>query len=83
MRSFRAVVFSVTVLALAACADERQSPMEPEGRLAPSEQAPLHAAPAGKAVEGSYIVVLKEGANARSVMAIAGIDPRFEYTPRR
>src|SRR5688572_16630677 len=45
------------------------------------EAAPLVAASAAtRAVPGSYIVVLKEGENPRSVAAIAGVDPRFVYT---
>ncbi|HEX5869213.1 MAG TPA: S8 family peptidase, partial [Longimicrobium sp.] len=31
-------------------------------------------------VDGSYIVVLKEGADARSVAAVAGVSPRHVYT---
>ena len=32
------------------------------------------------AIEGQYIVVLNEGANPRSVAAVAGISPRYVYT---
>lgn len=58
---------------LAACADQGS---EPEAlRETP---APVYSAQ-GAAVEGEYIVVLKQGANARSVAAIAGVNPRYVY----
>jgi subtilisin family serine protease len=65
------VMFGAT-LALAACSD--QSPVS--GR-APTA-APLLSAGAG-GIEGSYIVVLNEGANPRSVAAIAGVEPGHVY----
>ena len=34
----------------------------------------------GKAIPNHYIVVVKEGADARAVAAIAGVQPKFEYT---
>ena len=40
----------------------------------------LSASDAGRAVEGQYIVVLEEGANPRSVAAVAGVSPRYVYT---
>ncbi|HEX5869390.1 MAG TPA: S8 family peptidase [Longimicrobium sp.] len=42
--------------------------------------APLLAAAPGTGVDGEYIVVLKEGANPRSVAAITGAGPRHVYT---
>jgi len=60
---------------LAACADQGSEP-QAAGRSAP---APLYSAQ-GQAVAGSYIVVLNEGASARSVAAVAGVDPHFVYT---
>jgi aqualysin 1 len=59
---------------LAACSDQGSEP-EVARRDAP---APVFAAQ-GAAVEGSYIVVLKDGADARSVAAVAGVNPRFVY----
>ena len=41
--------------------------------------APLLSAGAG-AIEGSYVVVLKEGADPRSVAAVAGVSPNYVYT---
>jgi subtilisin family serine protease len=63
----------LAALALAACGDG-----SPTAARTPAS-APLLAA-RGAAVEGSYIVVTKEGADARSVAAAAGVAPRFVYT---
>jgi len=63
-----------SLAALAACSDGSVT-----GARAP-EAAPLRAAAAGAAIEGSYIVVLEEGADPRSVAAVAGVEPQFVYT---
>lgn len=60
---------------LAACADQGSEPQVTR-RDAP---APLFSAQ-GQGVDGSYIVVLNEDANPRSVAAVAGVEPRFVYT---
>ena len=65
---------AVGALALAACSD--QSPVS--SARAP-EAAPLMVASAN-GIDGSYVVVLKEGANPRSVAAIAGVEPNFVYS---
>jgi subtilisin family serine protease len=57
-------------LALVACADQDVRLLSPE-----SSEPVLSAA----SLEGSYIVVLKEGANARSVAAITGVSPDHVY----
>ena len=62
-------------LALAACSDE-QAPLASVQR----EGAPVHYAAGGRAIDGAYIVVLNEGADARSVAAVAGVSPRHVYT---
>jgi subtilisin family serine protease len=59
-------------LAAAACADGPVAPAAPEA-------APVLAASSG-GIAGSYIVVLREGANARSVAAIAGVNPAHLYS---
>jgi subtilisin family serine protease len=64
---------AAALVALAACADQ-----SPTAGRAP-EAAPLLAGGAG-AIEGEYIVVLNEGANPRSVAAVAGVNPRYVYT---
>jgi subtilisin family serine protease len=73
-----AVVAALTAVALAACSDEPQSPVTPE--VSAAALAPLHAAAPGRAVQGEYIVVLKEGADPRSVAAIAQATPEHVYT---
>jgi len=73
MKSLRNVMLAGSALALAACAD--QGPTATSPRTA----APVVAA-RGVAVEGSYVVVVKEGADPRSVAAIAGVNPHFVYT---
>ena len=70
MRRFTPLL-AVAVFA-AACADSPTGPSE--------ELAPFHPALGANAVYGSYIVVLKDGANARSVAAIAGVRPNLVYT---
>ncbi|HEV2149067.1 MAG TPA: hypothetical protein VGR37_16795, partial [Longimicrobiaceae bacterium] len=60
-------------LAVAACADETRTPV-----TSPEADAPVLSAASG-AIQDQYIVVLKEGANPRSVAAIAGVEPRYVY----
>ncbi|HLM67271.1 MAG TPA: protease inhibitor I9 family protein, partial [Longimicrobium sp.] len=55
----------------AACADQAAP-------LASDAAAPVLAR--GAAPEGQYIVVLREGADPRSVAAVSGIHPRHVYT---
>ena len=72
----RSLVAAGLVAAAAACSDDRSTtPAAPD-----NAPAPLFSAAAGKGVAGEYIVVLKEGADARSVAAIAGADPEHVYT---
>jgi subtilisin family serine protease len=59
-------------LALAACADDSAT------LLAPDSSAPVFSAAAG-GISGAYIVVLREGADARSVAAIASVTPEHVY----
>jgi subtilisin family serine protease len=75
MRHVRNALLTGSVLALAACANDQGSPV-----AAPQEAAaPLRSA-VGRAIEGSYIVVLREGADPRSVAAVAGVEPSYVYT---
>jgi subtilisin family serine protease len=64
-----------SALALAACSDVQ----DPTGAR-PTPGAPLHAAAPGLGIDGSYIIVLKDGANPRSVAAIAKANPDFVYS---
>jgi subtilisin family serine protease len=73
MKMSKTAVTLGAVLALAACSDE--SPVAGGATAA----APLMSA-AANGIDGEYIVVLNEGANPRSVAAIAGVEPAFVYT---
>jgi subtilisin family serine protease len=73
MKSIRISLAASTLLALAACGDT--SPVASRAEAA----APLRSA-AGRGLEGQYIVVLNEGADPRSVAAVAGVSPRYVYT---
>ncbi|MEW5926584.1 MAG: S8 family peptidase [Gemmatimonadota bacterium] len=76
MRHVRNALLTGSVLALAACASDQGSPV-----AAPQDAAaPLRSAAGGRGIEGSYIVVLREGADPRSVAAVAGVEPNYVYT---
>jgi len=62
-------------VAAAACSDQ-----QPTAVRSPGASAPVHSASAGRGIDGAYIVVLNDGADPRSVAAVAGVDPRFVYT---
>jgi subtilisin family serine protease len=62
-------------LALAACSDSS----DVVTGAAPSD-APVFSAAPGGAIEGSYMVILNEGADPRSVAAVAGVNPRYVYS---
>ncbi|HYW13426.1 MAG TPA: S8 family peptidase [Longimicrobium sp.] len=68
----RSLLAVASLAALAACADQNAGP------VAATAEAPLLFS--ANAIEGQYIVVLKDGANPRSVAAIAGVSPRHVYT---
>jgi subtilisin family serine protease len=63
------------VLALAACSDQTAPLASVQG-----DAAPLHNAAPGRGIEGAYIVVLNDGADPRSVAAVAGVSPAHVYT---
>jgi aqualysin 1 len=68
---------ALAALALAAaCSDAGQAPLAAPG----ADAAPLLSAAPGKAIDGQYIVVLNDGADARSVAAVAGVSPKHVYT---
>jgi subtilisin family serine protease len=73
MKATRILMFAGTALALAACSD--QDPTAVQQQRAP---APVLNAQSG-GIDGSYIVVVNEGADPRSVAAVAGVDPPFVY----
>ena len=73
MKPFHTAVAAGAALLLAACSDTGT------GTATLGTAAPVLSAGAN-AIEGEYIVVLKEGANPASVAAVAGVDPEFVYT---
>jgi hypothetical protein len=75
MRMIRFAPATALALALAACADGTAPAAN-----ASAGAAPLLSAASGRGVEGQYIVVLNDGADARSVAAVAGVNPRHVYT---
>jgi len=88
MRRATPLALAAIVIAAAACSDQ-----QPTSVRAPSgAAAPLHLASAGRGIQGSYIVVLKDGpadradgsdlgtgADPRSVANGAGVHPRNVY----
>lgn len=79
MRTLRFATLLAAAAALAACAD--QSPTLDGGpATASAGAAPLHSASPGRGIDGQYIVVLRSGADPRSVAAVAGVSPRHVYT---
>ncbi len=75
MRRYFTWLLAGAALTLAACSDELN---EPQGAR-DDGPAPMFAVGDSR-IEGSYVVVLNEGANPRSVAAIAGVNPRHVYT---
>jgi subtilisin family serine protease len=73
MKAARILMFAGTALALTACADQNPTAVQ---QRAPAR---VLAARSG-GIDGSYIVVVKEGADPRSVAAIAGVNPHYVYT---
>jgi subtilisin family serine protease len=59
--------------ALAACSDQATEPVA-------AGNAPVHFAANGRGIEGSYIVVLNDGEDARAVAAVAGVTPQHVYS---
>jgi subtilisin family serine protease len=72
MKLSKTAVAVGAVMALAACSDE--SPVSAGADLAPVLSA------GARGIEGQYIVVVSEGADPRSVAAVAGATPRYVYT---
>jgi subtilisin family serine protease len=75
MKPTRFVPVLAALLALAACAEQPSSVADASADAAPL----LNAAP-GQGITGAYVVVLKDGAEPRSVAAVAGATPRHVYT---
>ncbi|HYO55200.1 S8 family peptidase [Archangium sp.] len=79
MRAVRHALFLGSVLSLAACGGgevDRTVEADATGRT----QAPLHPAEPGRAIADSYIVKVRDGADARAVAAVAGVSPKHVYS---
>ena len=74
MRRYYTVLFAAAALGVVACSDEPNAPQT----AAPSGPAPMYSA--ADKIDGSYVVVLKAGADPRAVAALSGISPRHVYT---
>jgi subtilisin family serine protease len=72
MKLSKTAVAVGAVMALAACSDE--SPVSARADLTPVLSA------GERGIEGQYIVVVAEGADPRSVAAVAGVSPQYVYT---
>ena len=71
----KALALTAAALFLAACQDAS----DPVSMARAPGEAPLLSAGA-RAVPGQYVVVVSDGADPRSVAAVAGVQPRFVYT---
>lgn len=71
----RILAAAALAASLAACADAPSRVADVSAGAAP-----LHSAASGKGVDGAYVVVLRDGADPRSVAAAAGVHPRLVYT---
>jgi subtilisin family serine protease len=84
MNAAKTLLATATLAALAACSDTSVTAVQPPDGAAPARGVPQHVAPirmgqAGAAVEGKYIVVLKDGADARGVARAVQARPEFVY----
>jgi subtilisin family serine protease len=80
MKTVRNTLFLGSALALAACGGELNNPESLEAAELGTSEAPLMMAAPGEGIPGAYIINLKEGADPRSVAAVAGVSPRFVYS---
>jgi subtilisin family serine protease len=77
MRVLRPLLFAGLAAFTAACADDSTPLLTPD---VAQGGATFQKAANGQAVPGSYIVTLREGADPRSVAAIARVEPSHVYT---
>ncbi len=77
MRHLRPTLLAGLAVAIAACSDQNTNLIAPEDAGAPNAAVSPNAN--GQAIDGSYIVVLKEGADARGIATAAGVSPRYVY----
>jgi subtilisin family serine protease len=76
MRTVRPLLFVCVAAFLAACSNDNPAGTAPELAI---PTAKLHRA-SGNAIAGSYIVAVREGADPRSVAAVAQVEPALVYT---
>jgi subtilisin family serine protease len=77
MRVVRQALCLGVVFTLVGCGGEVVSQ---EAEALGQSQAPLMKAEPGRGVPGAYLVGVKEGVDARSVAAVAGVKPTYVYT---
>jgi subtilisin family serine protease len=75
MKHISTMAVALSVCALAACSDQTVT-----SPATASNAAPFQSAAPGHGVEGRYIVVLNDGADARGLAAALGVNPRSVYT---
>lgn len=75
MKHISTMAVAIFSVALAACSDETLT-----SPATVSDIAPLQSAAPGRGVEGRYIVVLNDGADARGLARALGANPRSVYT---
>ncbi len=73
MRHVRNALLAGSVIALAACANDSQEMVSPQGIKAPLLSA------AGKKIEGDYIVVLREGVDPENLVRVKGVKAKHLY----
>jgi subtilisin family serine protease len=80
MKNMRNTLFLGSALALAACGGDLNNPEELQAAELGQTEAPLIMAQAGKRIPGQYIVVYKDGADTKSLMAAKGIKAKHTYS---
>jgi subtilisin family serine protease len=76
MRCLRPTLFAGVVVTLAACSDKAVNPVTPPS----ADEVPvLMSRGINQGIPDSYIVVVKEGADPRSVAAVATANPQYVY----
>ena len=76
MRLARPLAVASLAALAAACSDQP----EPTLVRAPGAEAPVLSVAPEKRIDGQYMIVLNEGADPRSVAAVAGVSPKHVYT---
>ncbi len=80
MRAVRHALCLGVVFTFTACGGGELAPQAREGEVPGQSQAPLLKAEPGRGIPDAYIVKVKDGADARSVAAVAGVTPKHVYS---